>query len=374
MSTTPETGAVCASCGDGKKKLKKCGACDLVRYCGVDCQREHRPQHKRACKKRAAELKDEILFKQPESSHLGDCPICLLPLRFCSSPDDQPTWSTMSCCSKRVCTGCIHANAMRHEEDMILSETCPFCRKIVPCTEAEMKQNTMKRAEANDPEALGAVGSNHFGAGEYGIGIDYLERSAGFGDMQSHYKLSCVYDEGLGVEKDVKKSIHHLEQAAIGGHVIARYNLGVLEEGRGNILRAVKHIIIAANLGHGPSMKGLKEFYTRGVVSKEDFAAALRTYQAAVDAMKSPQREAAANPKIVYDVKMNHNLGVLEWEKGNIEKAAKHFIVSVNLGCDLSLEKLKRCYQEGGVSKEDFASALRAHQAAVNAKNFQRVR
>ena len=71
---------------------------------------------------------------------------------------------------------------------------------------------------------------------------------------------------------------------------------------------------------------------------------------------------------------MNHNLGVLEWEKGNIEKAAKHFIVSVNLGCDLSLEKLKRCYQEGGVSKEDFASALRAHQAAVNAKNFQRVR
>jgi len=27
--------------------------------------------------KRAAELRDEILFKQPESSHRGDCPICM---------------------------------------------------------------------------------------------------------------------------------------------------------------------------------------------------------------------------------------------------------------------------------------------------------
>jgi hypothetical protein len=35
--------------------------------------------HKRACKKRAAGLRDEILFKQPESNHCGDCPICRLP-------------------------------------------------------------------------------------------------------------------------------------------------------------------------------------------------------------------------------------------------------------------------------------------------------
>ena len=31
-------------------------------------------------RKRAAVLRDELLFKQPESSHLGDCPICCLPL------------------------------------------------------------------------------------------------------------------------------------------------------------------------------------------------------------------------------------------------------------------------------------------------------
>jgi len=26
------------------------------------------------------ELRDEILFRQPESTHDGDCPICFLPL------------------------------------------------------------------------------------------------------------------------------------------------------------------------------------------------------------------------------------------------------------------------------------------------------
>eukprot|EP00986_Skeletonema_menzelii_P005632 scaffold2088_cov77-Skeletonema_menzelii.AAC.1 len=68
----------CASCGAAGGddiKLKKCTACYLVQYCSVKCQRDHRPKHKKACKKRMAELRDEILFKQPESNHLGDCPI-----------------------------------------------------------------------------------------------------------------------------------------------------------------------------------------------------------------------------------------------------------------------------------------------------------
>ena len=49
----------CASCGIKENddiKLKKCNGCHLVRYCGVECQKEHRPKHKKECKKRAAEL------------------------------------------------------------------------------------------------------------------------------------------------------------------------------------------------------------------------------------------------------------------------------------------------------------------------------
>ena len=73
----------CASCGKPELddvKLKKCDGCDLVRYCGDACQELLRPLHGEKCKERAAELRDEILFRQPESTHLGDCPICYVPL------------------------------------------------------------------------------------------------------------------------------------------------------------------------------------------------------------------------------------------------------------------------------------------------------
>ena len=66
---------VCANCGQeggNDVKLKNCTACLLVKYCGVDCQRAHRKQHKKACKKRAAELKDERLYGRGLERSEGD--------------------------------------------------------------------------------------------------------------------------------------------------------------------------------------------------------------------------------------------------------------------------------------------------------------
>ena len=83
VESESDTMLSCASCGAAEVddiKLKECNGCHLVKYCSDECQRDHKPQHKRACKKRAAEIRDELLFKQPESNHLGDCPICCLPL------------------------------------------------------------------------------------------------------------------------------------------------------------------------------------------------------------------------------------------------------------------------------------------------------
>ena len=65
--------SVCANCGkvgggdDDALKLKKCNGCHLVKYCGFDCQKAHRPVHKTACKERAAEFYAEKLFANPPS-------------------------------------------------------------------------------------------------------------------------------------------------------------------------------------------------------------------------------------------------------------------------------------------------------------------
>ena len=125
-------------------KLKKC-ACQLVKYCSVKCQKDHRKQHKKECKKRKAELRDEILFQQPEGSYLGDCPICCLPL-----PIDLEKSILYSCCSKRICNGCNLADKLRQLEGS-MDETCPFCRKPAPSTDEVINELLMKRVEANDP-------------------------------------------------------------------------------------------------------------------------------------------------------------------------------------------------------------------------------
>src|SRR6056300_215076 len=97
----------CASCGKAEVddvKLKKCG-CKLVRYCSVECQKNHRSLHKKACKKRVAEIRDDRLFAQPDESYLGECPLCCLPL-----PLEMKKSSINSCCSKITCNGCEYAN------------------------------------------------------------------------------------------------------------------------------------------------------------------------------------------------------------------------------------------------------------------------
>jgi hypothetical protein len=233
------------------------------------------------------------LFKQPESSHWGDCPICFLPLAL-----DPKKSIFMDCCSKLICDGCYSANAIREREQKI-EHKCPFCRHPAPKSQEEFHRNVMKRVEANDPVALREVGKRRYNDEDYKIAFEYLTKAAELGDVDAHHSLSVMYHLGEGVEKDEKKTLYHLEEAAIGGHDLARHNLGYLELKNGRLERAAKHWIIAANLGHDNALNALKSCYKDGIISKEDFAAALRGHQAAVDATKSPQREAAEAARAV---------------------------------------------------------------------------
>ena len=281
----------CASCGTAAGddiKLMICTACYLVKYCSVKCQKDHRSKHKKACKKRAAELRDEILFKQPESSSYGDCPICCLPLPV----DPEKSDMLMGCCGKVICNGCDYANQKREYEGRH-QHKCAFCRNAVPKTDEEFNERLMKRIEANDPIAMRHMGTEKYKKGDYKAAFEYLTKAADLGDADAHYQLSVLYAEGKGVEKNEKKELHHLTEAAIGGDTLARHNLGCVEENNGRMDRAAKHWIIAAKLGNDHSLQSAKRLYKAGLMSKDDFSAALRGYQTAIEATKSPLREEA---------------------------------------------------------------------------------
>ena len=89
----------------------------------------------------------------------------------------------------------------------------------------------------------------------------------------------------------VSKAVYHFEQAAIGGHPHARGLLGFHETENDRFDRAAKHYIIAANLGDDVSLKYIKNLFAVGIVSKDEYAAALRGYQTAVNETKSAERE-----------------------------------------------------------------------------------
>jgi len=149
----------------------------------------------------------------------------------------------------------------------------------------------MQRVKAKDPVAMLQVGNSRYLEGRYDDAFQYLTQSAELGEAEAHFQLSELYEEGLGVKKDMKKYLYHLEEAAIGGHPKARHELGLNEAEIGRDDRATKHFIIAASHGYDDSLEGLEKYYECGLLAEEDYAAARRTYQAAVDATKSLERK-----------------------------------------------------------------------------------
>jgi disulfide oxidoreductase YuzD len=280
---------VCASCGTAAVDdvtLKKC-ACNLVKYCTVDCQKNHRSRHKKECKKRLTEMHDTKLFTQPDSSHLGECSICCLPLST-----DAKKSTMMGCCCKIICNGCERANKMR-EREQGLEHRCAFCRNPSPKSDEEYDKHLMKRIKKNDPVAMSQMAKKHYKNGDYGKAFEYWTNAAELGDAEAHGGLGLMHEDGNGVEKDEKKAVYHWEEAAIKGHAQGRFCLAVHDMKSDRFERAAKHFIINANLGCERSLKVIKDLFVQGVVSKEKYAAALRGHQAAVDAAKSAERDDA---------------------------------------------------------------------------------
>ncbi len=268
---------VCASCGKAALddvKLKNC-ACELVKYCSDECRDEHRDQHD--------ESHDKALFAHPDSCCYGECPICFLPM-----PHDGREATSYECCSKIVCNGCVYVY-----QEINGCNGCPFCRESLPKDVEEFDRRWMKRVKANDPTALSQMGTICYEQGDWKSAVKYWKRSTELGSVDAHYQLGTVYRKGHGVKKDKDKEVYHFEKAAIGGDPLARYYLARIERENLRTERAAKHFIIAANLGDEEAMEELRKYYSDGNISKEDLDATLLSHQAAIDAMKSEEREAA---------------------------------------------------------------------------------
>jgi TPR repeat protein len=124
-------------------------------------------------------------------------------------------------------------------------------------------------------------------------GFELILKGAELGLPEAHNAIGNGYWMGKGVEVDIKKAKHHFEMAAIGGHVIAMYNLGAIEYNAGNNARAKKHWMAAASAGYDRALGLMQEAVMKGYASKDEYERALQAHKDSTDEMKSEQRDAA---------------------------------------------------------------------------------
>lgn len=119
--------------------------------------------------------------------------------------------------------------------------------------------------------------------------------AAELGSLKALCALGNAHLNGLGgLAIDRAKGFEFWETASRKGHAYSRHNLGTSELQLGNCDRAARHFVIAAKLGVKVSLDAIKDMFKRGDATKDQYAEALKGYQAAMEEMKSHDREVAA--------------------------------------------------------------------------------
>lgn len=102
--------------------------------------------------------------------------------------------------------------------------------KMAECTEA--REIWLTLAEKDNTSALINLANLY----EQGQGVErdlkqaikWLRRAAELGDARGQYPLAMAYEKGLGVERDLFQVEYWLEKAAEKGDETAQFNLGVM--------------------------------------------------------------------------------------------------------------------------------------------------
>jgi hypothetical protein len=230
-------------------------------------------------KKRAAELHDEALFRQPPKG--DDCPICFLMLPFLGSGK-----TFVPCCGKNICTGCFYA----HFTDR--SQSCPFCRAAMP-TGKKYTKMLEKRVDANDARAIYILASKYVNI-KKNKAVKLFHRAAELGFVEAYNDLGAMYDKGIGVSKDVTKAQQYYEKGAKAGCTFSRFTLGIIDAKACSFDRATKHWLIAASSGDIRAVNEIKKAMVEGNATKDHYAQALRGYKQYLDEVRSPHRDRAA--------------------------------------------------------------------------------
>ena len=157
--------------------------------------------------------------------------------------------------------------------------------------------------------------------------LEQINKRVEFGDAEGMRNLGgCYYIGSHGLPQDYAKALELWHQAGELGHATSYFNIG--------------------------------SSYLQGNGVERNEKKAVHYYELA--AMGG-------------DVESRHNLGALEFNAGNMDRALKHHMIAAGCGDNDSLENIKQMFMNGKATKDDYTNALRSYQAyLVDIKSSQR--
>ena len=135
---------------------------------------------------------------------------------------------------------------------------------------------------------------------------------AAAGDARAQFMMGTIFEQGLGVEKDLSAAARWYEKAGQNGNASAQYNLGIFYQfGKGvpkDERTAASWLLKAAAQGHGRAQNNLSTFYFTGIGVDRDLAEAWKWLTLSADRLKGKAREIALQNRTVIEREMTPDL------------------------------------------------------------------
>lgn len=117
----------------------------------------------------------------------------------------------------------------------------------------------------------------------YALAAKYYRKAADRGNVAAQYNLAYLYENGLGVARDLKQAAIWYRRAALQGDAEAQNNLGALYATGGGVPRsdaeAVSWYRLAANQNNADALSNLGAMYLEGRSVKRDFDLAFQLFE-----------------------------------------------------------------------------------------------
>ena len=150
------------------------------------------------------------------------------------------------------------------------------------------------------------------------------------GDVRAQFMMGTIYEQGLGVPKDLAAAAEWYRRAAAAGNASAQYNLGVFYQfGKGvpkDAAKAARLLRQAAEQGHGRAQNNLSTFYFTGVGVPRDPVEAWKWLTLSADGLKGKGRQIALDNRAVIEREMtaeqieDARRRTAEWQRSHGQK------------------------------------------------------